>query len=100
MKSSYVLIAFVVAVATGCSKTSDYTPASGVSGAEIFEAACVECHKDAAPKIFQLKADNATPASIKKSIAEGNMMMPKFPNIQGESLDALVEYVLANSEKK
>ncbi len=100
MKQSYIFAALIIGLATGCSKTSDYSPAAGAKGEDIFRAACVECHKDTAPKIFELKADEATPATIKQRIAEGNMRMPKFPNIQGESLDKLTEYVLANSTKK
>jgi len=100
MKLSYIFAALIIGLATGCSKTSDYSPAAGASGEDIFKAACMECHKDAAPSIFELKADEATVASIKQRIAEGNMGMPKFPNIQGESLDKLAEYVLANSAKK
>lgn len=92
--------ALIISFTAGCSKSSDYTPPKEASGEDIFKASCVECHKEAAPKLFELAEDSATTDAIKKRIAEGNMMMPKFPNIQGESLDKLAEYVLTNSSTK
>jgi len=102
MKKSYLIAiaSLVIITVTGCSKTSDYSPAAGASGEDIFKAACIECHKDAAPKIFTFTADSANPATIQKAIANGNMAMPKFPNITDDALNKLTEYVLNNSEKQ
>jgi len=100
MKKNYLFAAIVIGLATGCSKTNDFTPTANATAEETFKAACMECHQDPAPKIFELAADSATPEAIKQRISDGNMMMPKFPNIQGESLDKLAEYVLTNSAKK
>ncbi len=99
MKSVYLILGIVV-LTSACSKTSDYAPQSGDTAIQIFQAACVECHADAAPKIFELAADKKNVEAISAKINQGNMMMPAFPGIKGEKLKALSEYILANSATK
>lgn len=84
----------------GCSKPNGYTPAAGASGEDIFKAACLECHKIENGKIFELAADNATPAAIAKKVSGGGMFMASFPNIKGEELKAVSQYVADNSKVK
>ena len=77
-----------------------YTPAAGASGADIFKAACLECHKIENGKIFELTADNASAAAIAKKVTEGGKIMSSFPNIKGEELTGLSQYVIDNSKVK
>ncbi|MDH4284752.1 MAG: cytochrome c [Gallionellaceae bacterium] len=101
MKKTYLIIAAMTALAmAGCSKPNTYTPAAGASGADIFKAACLECHKIENGKIFELAADKATPAAIAKKITEGGAIMASFPNIKGEELKAVSQYVIENSKVK
>ncbi len=82
--------------AISCSK--DYTPEQNVSGEHMFHTACAGCHqKDTAGKIFKWDNSKANVAHIQDMLTNGNMMMPKFPNIKGEALDKLTTYVLENS---
>lgn len=91
----------VLAVAmAGCSKTNPYTPAPGAAGADTFKAACLECHKIENGRIFELAADKANAAAIAKKIAEGGVMMSSFPNIKGDELKAVSQYVAENSKVK
>lgn len=84
----------------GCSKPNNYTPAAGDLGADIFKAACVECHKMENGKIFELAADKASVAAIAKKVTEGGTIMASFPNIKGEELKGLSQYVIDNSKVK
>ncbi len=100
MKPIYVALALIVLMSSACSKTSDYTPAPEATAEKIFQTACIECHADAAPKIFELAADDATVEAVSQRILKGNMKMPAFSGIQGEQLKTLAEYVIANSATK
>lgn len=95
MKKSLLLLPIVLIMATGCTRTNDYSPATGATGEQIFQAACAECHADG----FELASEMASVEAIAKKIGAGSMGMPKFPNIQGESLTSVSEYVL-NSQNK
>lgn len=101
MKKIYLILTAVAALAmAGCSKPNTYTPAAGASGADIFKAACIECHKIENGKIFELAADKAAPAAIARKITEGGVVMAPFPNIKGEELKAVSQYVVENSKVK
>lgn len=83
----------------GCSK--DYTPDAKATAESMYQTACAECHKkDAQAMIFTFDSKNANVAYISERIGKGNMMMPKFPNIKGEQLNKLSEYILKNSTQK
>jgi len=99
MKPVYLILG-IATLMSACSKTSDYAPQPGETASQIFQAACVECHADAAPKIFELAADTANVETISAKINQGNLMMPAFPEIKGEKLKALSEYILSNSATK
>ncbi len=83
----------------GCAGKDEYKPAPGTSGEDIFKAACLECHEPKEDgKYFELTKEKATPAAISETVAKGGFTMPSFPNISGDELKALSEYVLANSK--
>lgn len=85
---------------TACTKTSDYSPMEGNSGKEIFQAACAECHaKNDDGYYFELDEAMASNEAVAKKINAGGMLMPAFPNIGGESLSRVSQYVLDNSSK-
>ena len=100
MKKACLTITMAALAMAGCSKPNNYTPAAGVSGADIFKAACIECHKIENGKIFALAADKANAAAIAKKITEGGTIMASFPNIKGEELKAVSQYVIENSKVK
>lgn len=82
---------------------NDYTPVANASGEDIFKAACAECHKadKSNPKIlYSLAPEKANQAAIADKISNGSMMMPRFPNIKGEQLSSISEYVLSHSSQK
>ncbi len=99
MKKVYWVLP-LAALAMGCSKTSDYAPAAGATGEDIFKGACAECHQKEDGKLFELSAEKATVAAISKKISEGGIMMPSFPGIQGEALTNIAQYVAEHSSAK
>lgn len=98
MKKQFVLSLGVVVVLTGCAGSNDYTPAAGAPGGKIYADACSGCHKSI--KEFEIAADKANAAAIAEKVGKGSMMMPSFPNIKGEGLDALTQYVIENGKRK
>ncbi len=94
-----IIISSLIISTVGCSK--DYSPEANATGEQTFQAACVECHKkDAQGNLFSFNKTDANAAYISERIKNGNMMMPKFPNIQGAALDKLNQYILQNSTTK
>lgn len=87
---------------SGCS--SDYQPPETADGEQIFLAACAECHTAESDKpvnmFFTLDQANANQQYIAERIANGGLIMPKFPNIKGQQLDQLTSYVLEHSLRK
>lgn len=100
MKKTCLTVSVLALAVVGCSKTNNYAPAAGASGADIFKAACLECHKIENGRIFELAADKANAATIAKKISEGGVMMSAFPNLKGEELKAVSQYVVENSKVK
>jgi len=96
-KQLFAVATLGVVLLSGCSSTNDFTPAADASGEDIFKQACAQCHSADVGKIYDLDADMAKPSAIKAKINGGSMAMPSFPNIKGPQLDALADYVLANS---
>lgn len=87
-KTNLLLIFAALSMLNACSK--DYSPEADTTAESMYQSACAECHKkDSAGMIFTFDKQNATTAYISERIAEGNMMMPKFPNIKGEQLKQL-----------
>ncbi len=85
----------------GCSR--DYTPVAGESGEDIFKGACMECHEVIEGKenvFYELKSDNKNVEYFTSKIQSGSLLMPKFPNITGDSLKAVSQYALEHSTDK
>lgn len=88
-------------VVSGCSRTDEYAPEATASGEAIFQTACVGCHEAVSEGVyFELSADAAKPAAIAEKVSKGSLAMPGFPNIQGEQLTLLSEYVASVSAVK
>ena len=94
MRYSLLLAVAATGLLAGCSKSNDFSPSVGMSGEAIFKAACEECHQaDDAGYYFELDAE----VNIPDRVLNGGLMMPSFPNIQGEALRSLEEYVTSHS---
>lgn len=80
----------------GCSR--EYAPDSLATGEQIFQAACLECHKPAANgNIYTLKAKNANVAYIADKVHGGSLLMPSFPNMKADDLTKIGTYALEHS---
>ncbi len=89
------------AVLAGCAGKEEYAPEPGASGEAIFQAACAECHQPKEDgKYFELPKEKATVQAIGETITKGGFFMPAFPNITGDALTAVSDYVLKNSKVK
>ena len=101
MKKSLLIIATTSLILTACS--NEYAPTADASGEDIYKAACMECHKPVEGKdniYYELTADKKNLAYIEAKISEGSLMMPKFPNLTGNSLKAVSQYALEHSIEK
>ena len=93
-----ILSVCMMFVLGGCSRSSDYTPSAGNTGEEIFRDACAKCHSPVSDKVMVLKAEMANTKAITERVKNGKGFgMPAFPNLEGDSLQALADYVLENS---
>lgn len=93
---TYIVFASLVITNSACSR--NYTPTTDANGEKIFQEACAECHKadnkNAPGMIFALPPANANMEFIAKRLQTGSLKMPKFPNISGDKLQQLSDYVL------
>ena len=101
MNKKYILpVISLTLLSTGCSR--DYNPAPPASGEAIFQEACAECHQavdqNAPDFFFTLNDKNANPTYIAYKVHTGSILMPKFPNIRGNKMRALSDYVLDHSQ--
>jgi len=88
---------FVLLLAAACgASVSDYEPFSD-NGAIIYHEACARCHDDAfdAPLLLRGDVRDLTREKIVDALAVGRPGMPSYPLIEGEYLDALVEFILS-----
>ncbi|QWF70345.1 cytochrome c [Methylomonas paludis] len=82
---------------SACSR--DYQPADHANGEQIYLEACSQCHRTAAnASIFQLHAKNTNANYISEKVLHGSAFMPSFPNITGNNLVLISDYVLEHSE--
>ncbi|WP_198265315.1 c-type cytochrome [sulfur-oxidizing endosymbiont of Gigantopelta aegis] len=101
MKTLLLAVATSTLLLAGCSK--DFAPETGASGEDIFKNACLDCHKAIEGKDnihYELTSENKNVDYIASKITEGSLMMPKFPNITGDSLKAVSLYALEHSGDK
>jgi len=99
MKRIIIGLPPILLLVVACTKSNDYSPASGATGEDIFKTACVECHQ---PKdgghYFELDKQMANVSAIANKVGKGSFMMPAFINIHGSSLNGLAEYVLSQNK--
>ncbi len=93
-----VLTILAAIMVSGCTKTNEFTPELNADSETIFKLACAECHNPVGGQIFILDGDMATVSAISNQISTGNMAMPSFPNIKGDVLTKLAQYVIDNSK--
>ena len=93
-------ISAIALVTVGCAGSNDFTPSPEMSGKEIFAAACVECHAPFGEFIMEISADMKDADKIANQVLSGSLMMPSFPNLQGQSAMKLAKYVVENSKTK
>ncbi|MCF7970071.1 MAG: cytochrome c [Methylococcaceae bacterium] len=87
---------------TACS--DDYTPRPTSSAKTIYLEACADCHSGEPenPEMYywSINPKNINARYIAHKVNAGSLTMPGFPNIQGESMRKLSEYVLQHNLKK
>jgi len=94
-----ILLPILGLALAGCAGKEEYIPPEGASGEDIFKAACSECHEPKEHgKVFELDREEATPSAIAEQVRKGGFFMPSFPNISGDDLKHLADYVLSVSE--
>ncbi|MCU7940053.1 MAG: cytochrome c [gamma proteobacterium symbiont of Bathyaustriella thionipta] len=101
MKKLLLLSASAGLLLSGCSR--DYTPAAGATGEAIFKAACLECHEAIEGKdtiYYEIASEKRSTDFFAKKISSGSLIMPKFPNITGDSLKAVSQYAFEHSIEK
>lgn len=101
MKNTLFLMASASLILSGCSR--DYTPAADATGEDIFKATCMECHEAIEGKdniFYELPSDKRNIDYFAKKVSSGSLLMPKFPNITGDSLNAVSQYALDHSVAK
>ena len=96
MKRVNIGIVLTLLLVAGCSNNEGYGSASAE---DIFNKACANCHHPkAGGHYFELDKEMANVDAVANKISQGNLVMPAFPNIQGDSLQSLSEYVLGKSK--
>ena len=100
MFKNAIYLTMITLLITACSGSNKFSPTPEMGGKEIFAAACVECHKPVGESVMEISADMKDVDKITNQVLSGNMTMPSFPNIQGESARKLAEYVMENSKTK
>jgi len=102
MKINTLLILSSLITLSACS--NDYTPPKNIDGEGIFKMTCAKCHSPEPASqplaIFNLAPENANASYIANKVHGGGMTMPKFPNITGDKMQLLSNYVLKHNEKK
>ena len=77
-----------------------------LSGRGIYQTQCTICHRDdmsGSPPVFpSLKTvgKRLTPGAIAGVIQKGRGRMPSFPNLSGEEVGALVDYLIHRKSKR
>ncbi len=84
--------------------SNDYTPRESSPARTIYLEACAGCHSGEPenPKIYywSIHPKNINVKYIAHKVNAGGLTMPSFPNIKGESMRKLTEYVLLHNLKK
>jgi len=84
--------------------SDDYTPRPSSSAKTIYLEACARCHsgetENPAMYYWSINPKNINTRYIAYKVNTGSLTMPSFPNIQGESMNNLSEFVLQHNLKK
>lgn len=95
MSKSLCMLGALIAL-SGCAR--EYAPDSQATGEQIYQAACMECHKPTANgSVYTLKAKYANAGYIEEKVRGGSLLMPSFPNIKTDDLTKISTYVLVHS---
>ncbi len=82
---------------SGCGGESDYTPQSGASGADIFTAACQECHgvngEGKFGFLLSLKVADHPREVLAGKIRNGGPVMPAFPQVDETAALAVADHL-------
>jgi len=100
MLKNAIYLTSIALLTTACSGSNEFSPTPEMSGKDIFAAACVECHKPVGESVMEISADMKDADKVANRVLSGSLMMPSFPNIQGESAQKLAKYVVENSKTK
>jgi len=100
MLKNALYLTTIALITTACSGSNDFSPAPEMSGKEIFANACVKCHEPVGENLMEIGADMKDVDKVANQVLGGSLMMPSFPNIQGESARKLAKYVVENSKTK
>ena len=100
MFKNAIFLTMIALLTTACSGSNKFSPTAQMSGKEIFTTACVECHTPVGESVMEISADMKDADKVANQVLSGSLMMPSFPNIQGESAMKLAEYVVENSKIK
>ncbi len=90
------LTVLIVSLVQGIPTPVDAYKPTSEDGRIIYLEACAKCHGASgagtalAPR---LKARGLGPKQVRERVRAGTGRMPKFPNINGEALDKLTNYV-------
>lgn len=85
-------------VLSGCARNSDYMPSAGATGESIFKEACVSCHSPVNGNVMVLHAEMANSEAIIERVRNGKGFgMPAFPNLMGDSVQMLADYLIENA---
>ncbi|MCK5696948.1 MAG: cytochrome c [Gammaproteobacteria bacterium] len=101
MRTLLLLTATAGLLLSGCSR--DYTPAANATGEDIFKGACLECHEAIEGKeaiFYEITSADRNAEFFANKISSGSLIMPKFPNITGDSLKAVSQYAFEHSIDK
>lgn len=88
----------LIVLLSGCAKNSDYMPSAGATGESIFKGACANCHSPVNGKVMMLRPEMANSEAIIERVRNGKGFgMPAFPNLMGDSVQMLADYLLENA---
>ena len=93
------MVATGLLLLAGCA--SKYVAPPETSTRQMFLDACARCHvpEDKVRQVwFRLDEEDRDIAVIAKRIREGGVMMPAFPKLTDDQVQALAEYVFKHSK--
>ena len=81
----------------GCGGPSDFTPAAGMTAADIYSSACQACHgENGAGKfgfLFKVQGSESSLEQMAAALKDGGKIMPSFPNLSDEQHLMMASYI-------